>query len=150
MEPRYAVIPLSPSERADPAGTYRLVQNFEANSVTRETVYTPPPPAEVPALMQELVAWMRHDSEVHPVLNAGIAQFQLVHVHPFLDGNGRMSSETPTRAITSENTFAPCCPAVPELRELLVNAFDSPNPWARAVTFDLIAPPTVGRQPCDE
>lgn len=24
-----------------------------------------------------------------PVLIAGIAQFQLVHIHPFLDGNGR-------------------------------------------------------------
>jgi Fic family protein len=28
---------------------------------------------------------------VHPVLESGIAQFQLVHVHPFVDGNGRTS-----------------------------------------------------------
>ena len=28
---------------------------------------------------------------VHPVLVSGISQFQLVHVHPFLDGNGRTS-----------------------------------------------------------
>jgi Fic family protein len=28
---------------------------------------------------------------VHPVLVAGIAQFQLVHIHPFVDGNGRGS-----------------------------------------------------------
>lgn len=29
--------------------------------------------------------------EIHPVLVSGIAQFQLVHIHPFLDGNGRTS-----------------------------------------------------------
>jgi Fic family protein len=28
---------------------------------------------------------------MHPVLVSGIAQFQLVHIHPFLDGNGRTS-----------------------------------------------------------
>lgn len=26
---------------------------------------------------------------MHPILVAGIAQFLLVHIHPFLDGNGR-------------------------------------------------------------
>ncbi|MSS73084.1 MAG: Fic family protein [Candidatus Latescibacteria bacterium] len=29
--------------------------------------------------------------DVHPILVSGIAQFQLVHIHPFLDGNGRTS-----------------------------------------------------------
>ena len=28
---------------------------------------------------------------MHPVLASGIAQFQLVHIHPFIDGNGRTS-----------------------------------------------------------
>jgi len=28
---------------------------------------------------------------VHPVLVSGVAQFQLVHIHPFVDGNGRTS-----------------------------------------------------------
>ena len=31
------------------------------------------------------------ETEMHPVLMSGIAQFQLVHIHPFLDGNGRTS-----------------------------------------------------------
>lgn len=34
---------------------------------------------------------IRADTEIHPVLVAGIAQFQLVHIHPFVDGNGRTS-----------------------------------------------------------
>ncbi|MBM4026907.1 MAG: Fic family protein [Planctomycetes bacterium] len=76
--------------RAAP-GQYRKVQNYVVNSATGETVYTPPAAHDVPALMAELVAWLNQPSEVHPVLVSGIAQFQLVHVHPFLDGNGRTS-----------------------------------------------------------
>lgn len=72
-------------------GRYRTIQNFVANSRTREVIYTPPPPAEVAPLMRELVDWLRAGTGVHPVLVAGVAQFQLVHVHPFVDGNGRTS-----------------------------------------------------------
>jgi Fic family protein len=72
-------------------GHYRTVQNYVANSKTRAVVYMPPPPGDVPGLMQDLVAWLGAESAVHPVLVAGIAQFQLVHIHPFVDGNGRSS-----------------------------------------------------------
>ena len=72
-------------------GAYRTVQNFVANSRTREIIYTPPPPHDVAPLMRELVGWLAAESAIHPVLVAGIAQYQLVHVHPFLDGNGRTS-----------------------------------------------------------
>jgi Fic family protein len=72
-------------------GQYRLIQNYVANSRTREIIYTPPPPEQVPPLTRELVEWLRADTDIHPVLVAGIAQFQLVHVHPFVDGNGRTS-----------------------------------------------------------
>jgi Fic family protein len=72
-------------------GEYRSVQNFVANSRTREIIYTPPPPLDVAPLMAELVAWLNVPTEIHPVLASGIAQFQLVHIHPFVDGNGRTS-----------------------------------------------------------
>ena len=72
-------------------GEWRTVQNYVANSRTGDVIYTPPPPAEVPALMRELVEWLRSEETIHPVLVAGIAQFQLVHIHPFVDGNGRTS-----------------------------------------------------------
>lgn len=77
-------------DRARP-GEYRRVQNYIANSITGEIVYTPPPPAAVPALMRDLVTWLNQPGEIHPVLISGIAQFQLVHIHPFVDGNGRTS-----------------------------------------------------------
>ena len=70
-------------------GEYRRVQNHVANSVTKEIIYTPPPPPQVPPLMAEFVFWLNAEQEVHPILVAGVAQYQLVHIHPFLDGNGR-------------------------------------------------------------
>lgn len=72
-------------------GEYRKVQNFVINSVTGEIVYTPPPAYDVPILMGELATWLNQEQDIHPVLVSGIAQFQLVHIHPFLDGNGRVS-----------------------------------------------------------
>ena len=76
--------------KADP-GNYRRIQNYVANSSTGEVIYTPPGAAEVPIMMSEMVKWLNSDLDVHPVLVSGIAQFQLVHIHPFLDGNGRAS-----------------------------------------------------------
>jgi Fic family protein len=72
-------------------GTYRKVQNYVVNSLTREVIYTPPPPGDVPGLMAQLVDWLNGAQDVHPVLVSGIAQFQLVHIHPLVDGNGRTS-----------------------------------------------------------
>ena len=72
-------------------GEYRKVQNYVANAQTGEIVYRPPPAYEVPILMAELVTWLNQHGDTHPVLVSGIAQFQLVHIHPFLDGNGRTS-----------------------------------------------------------
>ena len=70
-------------------GEYRKTQNYVVNSKTKDVIYTPPPAYEVPQMMQELVEWTNNEKEIHPVLISGIAQFQLVHIHPFLDGNGR-------------------------------------------------------------
>lgn len=72
-------------------GEYRKVQNYVANSITKAIIYTPPPPGDVPDLMHDLVQWLNQPGEIHPVLVSGIAQFQLVHIHPFVDGNGRAS-----------------------------------------------------------
>jgi len=75
-------------DSADP-GAYRQIQNYVVNSQTGEVVYTPPPANEVPTMMAELVKWLNQAAKTHPVLVSGAAQFQLVHIHPFLDGNGR-------------------------------------------------------------
>ena len=72
-------------------GEYRKIQNYVVNSSTGEIVYMPPPAHDVPIMMLELVDWLNREEDTHPVLVSGVAQFQFVHIHPFLDGNGRTS-----------------------------------------------------------
>jgi len=76
--------------KADP-GEYRRIQNYVINSSTRQVIYTPPSAADVPVMMSQLVRWLNEVQNIHPLMVSGIAQFQLVHIHPFLDGNGRTS-----------------------------------------------------------
>lgn len=70
-------------------GEYRKIQNYVVNSKTKEVIYTPPAAFEVPIMMSELLQWINAEQNISPILVAGISQFQLVHIHPFLDGNGR-------------------------------------------------------------
>ncbi len=59
---------------------------------TGDIVYTPPPAAQVPELMQGLCDFANSEDEsnyLHPVLKAIILHYWLAYVHPFTDGNGR-------------------------------------------------------------
>lgn len=52
----------------------------------------PPQPLEVSHLMYKFVVWINKEiHELSPILSAAISQFQFVHIHPFIDGNGRMA-----------------------------------------------------------
>jgi Fic family protein len=66
-------------------GTYRKGQNLVGE------VYTPPDQGDVPQLMRSFALWLKSESDMHPVIRAGIAHLQLVAVHPFWDGNGRVA-----------------------------------------------------------
>lgn len=53
--------------------------------------FRPPPASAVPGLIRSFVAWLNHrkTEQVHAVLTAGIAHYEFVRIHPFIDGNGR-------------------------------------------------------------
>lgn len=70
---------------------YRAGQNAIRDSVTGALVYLPPESPDVPALMHDMVAWIRSaDKEgVQPAIVAGLAHYQFVTIHPYYDGNGR-------------------------------------------------------------
>ena len=72
-------------------GMYRDIQNYVGNAITKEIIYVPPEPIEVPSLMEDFVKWINEESDINPVIKSGIIQFQFVHIHPFVDGNGRTS-----------------------------------------------------------
>jgi Fic family protein len=48
-----------------------------------------PPPDRLPALLDDLVAWVGRD-DVDPIAQAAIAHAQFEIIHPFADGNGRI------------------------------------------------------------
>jgi Fic family protein len=80
---------LSPED----AGEYRKKQVVIRNSQNGEITFRPPPAIEVPFLMREFVYWLNQTTseQLHPVLKAGIAHHELVRIHPFIDGNGRVA-----------------------------------------------------------
>lgn len=73
------------------SGSFRTRQVVLKNSLTGEVSYTPPPAAEVPYLIEDLLNWINADEilDIHPVLKAGIIHYELARVHPFVEGNGR-------------------------------------------------------------
>lgn len=75
------------------AGEYRLKQVVIRNSATGEITFKPPTPMEVPFLMREFVYWINKEetTQIHPILKAGIVHHELVRIHPFIDGNGRVA-----------------------------------------------------------
>lgn len=92
---RLIVYKLLPDEQS---GEYRLKQVVVKNSKTGEITFRPVPPIEVPFLMREFVYWLNQENrnEIHPVLKAGIAHHELVRIHPFIDGNGRVARSLAT------------------------------------------------------
>ena len=76
--------------RAKPT-PYRDGQNAIRDAVTGAIVYLPPEAKDVPALVSEMIAWVRKaEKENLPVpLVAGLVHYQFVTIHPFYDGNGR-------------------------------------------------------------
>ena len=69
--------------------------------------YTAPAAADVPGLMAELVAWLNTGDELHPLILAAMAHLHLVSIHPWADGNGRMSRSLQTLMIAREGVLAP-------------------------------------------
>mgnify|MGYP000011631116 CR=1 FL=1 len=56
-----------------------------------KVIFNPPPHIEVPYLLEDFLAWLNEPStkEINPILQAGIAHYVLVAIHPFVEGNGR-------------------------------------------------------------
>lgn len=73
------------------AGRIRTEQNWIGGgaSTPRSAEFVPPPPEEVPALLEDLAAFLGRD-DLPAVMQAAIAHAQFETIHPFADGNGRV------------------------------------------------------------
>lgn len=72
------------------SGDWRQKEVVIRDSITGDVAFKPPKAVEVPWQMKELVVFVNEESDLHPVLKAGVVHYEFVRVHPFLDGNGRV------------------------------------------------------------
>jgi Fic family protein len=72
-------------------GVLRTQQNWIGGSAHNpcRAAFVPSPPEHVPALMDDLVAYINADQH-SPLVQAAIAHAQFETIHPFVDGNGRV------------------------------------------------------------
>ncbi|MEK7458722.1 MAG: Fic family protein [Patescibacteria group bacterium] len=70
---------------------YRTQQVIVRSVESGEVAFRPPVAIDVPFLIQEFFTWLnsREAQDIHPVIRAGIVHYELVRIHPFIDGNGR-------------------------------------------------------------
>ncbi|MBI4043856.1 MAG: Fic family protein [Candidatus Diapherotrites archaeon] len=67
------------------AGKIRTKQNIVGN-------YLPPRPEKVPTELDAFFSWFKQAEKIlHPFELAGLVHLKIVRIHPFMDGNGRIS-----------------------------------------------------------
>jgi Fic family protein len=79
-------------------GNYKTISNsvaaFDENGGQIGVVFETATPFDTPRLMRELVSWVsdeREKARLHPLLIVAIFVVVLLEIHPFQDGNGRLS-----------------------------------------------------------
>ena len=91
-----------------PAGQWRRGPVFVTDARNpRVAAYTAPDAEAVPDLMAELVDWLNAKDDTHPLIRAAMSHLHLVSIHPWADGNGRMSRSLQTLLIAREGVLAP-------------------------------------------
>lgn len=75
----------------DKCGVYRKTQVVVKNSSTGEVSFRPPMAVAVPFQIKDLIQFLNSPSDLHPVLKSAISHYELVRIHPFIDGNGRVA-----------------------------------------------------------
>ena len=88
-------------------GLWRAGQIFVRNDETEEIVYEGSDVEAVPVLMSELSNQLNQQADEPPMIRAAMAHLNLVMIHPFRDGNGRMARCLQTLVLAREGTLAP-------------------------------------------
>ncbi|MTK00751.1 Fic family protein [Micromonospora sp. CP22] len=88
-------------------GRYRPGQIFVHDEEKNLLVYEGPSSDIVPGLMRELIEDLRNASETPNFVRAALAHLNLVMIHPFRDGNGRMARALQTLVLARERILAP-------------------------------------------
>ena len=94
-------------------GRWRKGDVYVRREPTGEIVYEGPDADRVPGLIDELISCLSgHDGAV--LIRAALAHLNLVMIHPFKDGNGRMGRCLQTLVLARENIVAPVFSSIEE------------------------------------
>ena len=89
-------------------GRWRPGHIYLHDDEKRKVVYEGPPAEDVPSLITELEADLNDSTEgAPPMVRAAMAHLNLVMIHPFSDGNGRMARCLQTLVLARAGTLAP-------------------------------------------
>lgn len=86
-------------------GVFRESQVVIRDSDTGQVTFRPPPAVEIPQHVEELLFWLNAEEaqKHHPVIKAGVVHYELVRIHPFTDGNGRVARAVALLVLLWEN-----------------------------------------------
>jgi Fic family protein len=86
-------------------GDYRKTQVVVKNSLTGEVAFRPPMAVAVEFQVKDLLNFINDSEEkdIHPVLKSAAVHYELVRIHPFIDGNGRVARALSTLILYLED-----------------------------------------------
>jgi len=88
-------------------GRYRKGPIYVSDERANEVVYTAPEAADVPALMEALAVSLHTGHGSDPIVRSAMAHLNLVMIHPFRDGNGRMARALATLVLSRSDIGEP-------------------------------------------
>jgi Fic family protein len=88
-------------------GRWRPGTVYVRRSEDGEIVYEGPEAGLVPGLMRELIDWMNAPDRQPSVIRAAMTHLNLVMIHPFSDGNGRMARALQTMVLSRDGVLDP-------------------------------------------
>ncbi|HXS32190.1 MAG TPA: Fic family protein [Solirubrobacterales bacterium] len=94
-------------------GQWRPGDIYVRNDASGEIVYEGPASDEVPKLIAEMLLALASDQSPVPV-KAAMAHLNLVLIHPFSDGNGRMARCLQTLVLARDRVLAPVFSSIEE------------------------------------
>ncbi len=95
-------------------GRWRRGAVWIKNEASGEVVYEAPDVALVPRLIGELIEALNADDGMPVMIKAAMAHLNLVMIHPYADGNGRMSRALQTLVLAREGVLDPTFSSIEE------------------------------------
>jgi Fic family protein len=95
-------------------GRYRTSGVYVRDDRDQATVYEGPDPTIVQSLMRALSASLTARLGAEPLVRAAMAHLNLVMIHPFRDGNGRMARALQTMVLAQERVVEPTFSSIEE------------------------------------